>query len=194
MSVWLANKPGILDEEKEAGSIFVEMINQKNKHVSPCGQLVELEQLVAGSSLSSNFRKSVFAPMRKWLYLDDKAIKTVSKLRLLDLSLVLVRIHYEIASNDNLKTPHIMSLEESLRKFMATYGLVNFCECLLEIVLHRLLRVTVSEIDYHATLMASMGIPQNLQEQMPSLKGMKVIENSLEIKAFAEKLLLRISR
>jgi hypothetical protein len=64
---------------------------------------------------------------------------------------------------------------------------------LLEIVLNRLIKVTIPEIDYHNTLMASMGIPLN-QQKAPPLKGFKTIENTPDIKMFAEKLLARLSR
>jgi len=53
---------------------------------------------MAGSPLVGSLKKSVFAPVRQWLYLEDYTVKLIKKIRLVDLSLVLVKVHYDIAS------------------------------------------------------------------------------------------------
>lgn len=97
--------------------------------------------------------------MRQWLYLESGHIHLLKRMRLLDLTLVLVKAHYDIVSQDNLKALHIDSLEESLKKFISHYGLVSICECLLEIILNKLIKFSIPEKVYRNTVVNSMGVP-----------------------------------
>jgi hypothetical protein len=94
ISVWLPNKPGNPDEQREPGSIFLEQPNHKGRQVSANGQLIELEQQLFGMKISNNFKKSIFAPVRQWLYVEHQSVKVIKKLRLLDLTMVLLKVHY----------------------------------------------------------------------------------------------------
>jgi hypothetical protein len=99
--------------------------------------------------------------------------------------LVLINAHFEIASQEGLSTSQVLALERSLKQFLASFGIINICECLLKIVLARNLQITAPESVYYGTLQTSQEAVVNGQLNPVTIKGLRKIENRPELKVFA---------
>jgi hypothetical protein len=76
------------------------------KLINPKGKIVELQRRVSGSKLDGQFDNSVFEARREWMYLHSNSFKVLTRLRLLDKTLVMLRIHSEIAAQQLASVPN----------------------------------------------------------------------------------------